>query len=491
MSFPTVRTTATKTGNTNAQQVDIPAGIVAGDLLVVMWARTAGTTAGTIDGDWTGVNTGSGTNQGFRCCYRIADGSEASTTMTFAAYPSGSDPYVTILVVFTVGTWGDIPVAASWVSGAAVTTIDPASLTTGWGAVDTTYMAFAAASSQTALPPAAYPSGYGNNVTVQNSGQNISAAFGRKDATAASDNPGVFDWAGAAAPNSGAVTVAVRGVYDKATTDSGTGADLTDTLDRDFSDTGAAADATTTLDRDFSETGTGTDFLDTLAREYSDSGSVDDQGGAGTSAAVNTTDSAVFSEVAIVSVDPKPGHYRIGKFQTGEALYTIENEIIEYEQINEGGTRVNVVVVDGNEDSWTEYDRDDLIKRDYPLNAYFDLPELKTPGEVRQRAVEELQLAQRRNSPGGQVVWMPWFSKGDNVYWVDEDHNRYETRVEGISVEFDQTLTPFQRASIDTGILVFCPPDVEDDTYLARDLFNRATSDGLGTALIGGEWNIS
>jgi hypothetical protein len=313
------------------------------------------------------------------------------------------------------------------------------------------------------------------------------------------------------------------------TSDSGIADDFLDTFDRQYDDSGASQDLVDTLDKQVQDEATATDFVDTLERQFDDSGLGDDtasvdtgppleistsdegfaedflltfdrnfsdagvageEGSAGIPVAKSTSDSAVFSESAVVSVGPKPGHYRIGKFQTGEALYTIENEIIEYEQINEGGTRVNVVVVDGTEDSWTEYDRDDLIKRDYPLNAYFDLPELKTPGEVRQRAIEELQLAQRRNSPGGTVVWMPWFSKGDNIYWIDEDHNRYETRIEGIQLEFEQTLTPFQRASIDTGILVFCPPDVEEETFLARDLFNRETTDGLGTALIGGDWNI-
>lgn len=185
-----------------------------------------------------------------------------------------------------------------------------------------------------------------------------------------------------------------------------------------------------------------------------------------------------------------PGRFHVGQFLSSTPLYTIENEIIDYEQVDEGIDRPNVVVVDGYVDSWTEYDRSDLLARDTAVNKYLDLPELKTPGEVRQRAIEELQNAERANSPGGTVVWMPWFTVMDKINWIDEAGNRFETRIEGLSVEFNQSLAPFQRATIDTGVLTFCPPTTDAAGYIARDLFDRTTAAGLGSSQTGGDWVI-
>lgn len=205
---------------------------------------------------------------------------------------------------------------------------------------------------------------------------------------------------------------------------------------------------------------------------------------------IATTDTGVGTDSAVISLPIPTGHFHIGSFQDGDPLYAIENEIITYAQVDDGTERANVVVVDGKTDSWTEYDRSDLISRDLAVNAYFDLPELTDSGQVRQRAIEELQNARRANSPGGTVVWMPWYDIMDHIYWVDADGSRFVTRIEGIDVDFNQSLTPFQRATIDTGLLVYCPPDDTSATYLARDTFDRNTSNGLGSALTGGDWTI-
>jgi hypothetical protein len=181
------------------------------------------------------------------------------------------------------------------------------------------------------------------------------------------------------------------------------------------------------------------------------------------------------------------GRLVIGRFMTEEPGYTIADEIISHEQIDEGRMRPNIVMVDGEDDSWTEYDRADLLQRDTPVNAYLDLPELKSVGSVRQRAVEEQAAAQRSNSPGGEIVWDTHLNRLDRIYWVTENGIKYETRIEGLEVEFNQSMTPFQRASIDTGVVVLCPPE-EEDTYLVRDLFERETANGIGDADTGGTW---
>jgi hypothetical protein len=205
-------------------------------------------------------------------------------------------------------------------------------------------------------------------------------------------------------------------------------------------------------------------------------------------------DPAIFDTSAAVEPVVLPtGHLHIGKFITAVPLYTLENEIINQDEIDDGRLRANVVVVDGLQDSWTEYDRDDLIARDTAITAYLDLPELKTPGDVRQRAVEEVQTARGVTSPGGDVAGPVVLSitRMDPIFWIDEHGNKYQTRIEGKSVEWNQSLTPFQRASIDTGAIIFCPPEGDELTYIARDLFDRDTAIGLGSALTGGDWVIT
>jgi hypothetical protein len=184
------------------------------------------------------------------------------------------------------------------------------------------------------------------------------------------------------------------------------------------------------------------------------------------------------------------GHVHIGRFVPGDPKYTIQNEVTSYAQISEDRTRANIAKIDGNLDSWTEYDRDDLTIRDSAIVSYLDLPELKSSGEVRQRAIEELRAARRVNSPGGSVAWQPWFTQKDSIYWVDEDQQKYTATIEGLSVEWSQGEEPFQRAEIDTGNVIICDENIDPSDYFARDLFERTTVASLGDAVTGGTWVI-
>lgn len=188
------------------------------------------------------------------------------------------------------------------------------------------------------------------------------------------------------------------------------------------------------------------------------------------------------------SVADPDARFWISRFEKDTGDYTFQDQVIEYTQVNEGRKRPNVVSVDGNDDSWTEYDRADLTTRDRPVNVYLDLPELKNPGEVRARAQQEIIDARRFNSPGGRAVWYPQYTRKDTVYWIDEDDNTFLTLIEGLAVEFNQSLTPFQRATIDTGTFIYCPPDVPG-TFIAKDSFQRTQSD-WGDAQVGGTWVI-
>lgn len=200
-------------------------------------------------------------------------------------------------------------------------------------------------------------------------------------------------------------------------------------------------------------------------------------------------------ETPFVPVEPEipTGHLHIGKFINATPLYTIENEIINEDEIDDGKRRTNIVVVDGQQDSWTEYDRTDLVARDVTVNAYLDLPELTKPGDVRRRAVEEIQTARSASSPGGDVAGpiILTIRRMDPIFWIDSDGNRYQTRIEGLRVDTNQSRSPYQRASVDTGALIFCPPEDDQLIYIARDNFEHDESVGLGEAQVGGEWVIT
>lgn len=204
---------------------------------------------------------------------------------------------------------------------------------------------------------------------------------------------------------------------------------------------------------------------------------------------LETGDNLLLDEEALLLAT---GHIHVGKFITGEPLYTIENEIISHDDLEEGQQRPNVVLVDGQEHSWQEFERADLVARDQAVHAYFDVPELTTAGAVRQRALEEIQQARSSSSPGGEIAGtlVLTTTRMDPIFWIDTDGNKYQTRIEGKSVSFSQGLEPTQKATIDNGTIIFCPPEGGEVTYVARDLFDRDADTDLGTALIGGDWTI-
>jgi len=186
------------------------------------------------------------------------------------------------------------------------------------------------------------------------------------------------------------------------------------------------------------------------------------------------------------------GKIHIGRFAVGEPTYTLENDVLSYEQTDQGARRATVVNVDGNDDSWIEYDRTSLFSRDEAVVTYLDLPELMTPGAVRQRAAEELQQTRSGSSPGGDIAGEKVLitTRLDQIFWIDENGVKYQARIEGKRVAFSQGLEPVQHASIDTGALVWCPPGAVMGTYIARDDFERTVTSGLGDALTGGTWVI-
>lgn len=149
----------------------------------------------------------------------------------------------------------------------------------------------------------------------------------------------------------------------------------------------------------------------------------------------------------------RDGYIEVGQFKDLTIVKVLEDEIIQTEQVGEANRRTNLVVVDGNEHTWTEIDAVDAQQRDRMIQTYYDFPELTTRDEVMNRAQEEIRRSKLGQSPGGRVILPFDLWRMDPVTWVDNLGNAQDVRIEGISVEIEQGEQPSQRATIDTSKL--------------------------------------
>lgn len=189
---------------------------------------------------------------------------------------------------------------------------------------------------------------------------------------------------------------------------------------------------------------------------------------------------------------------KVSQFEEQEAEYIIKDEIISVDQIDDSESRPNIILVDGNEDSWTEYYRSDLVRRAAPVNKYLDLPQLDSLIAVRNKAQEEKAVSVKGSSLGGLCVWRPWFRRMDTVQWIDQFGNTYDARIEGMDIDIDQGAQPFQHVQMDLTPVIICDPEEEtpdDDEdednpeYIVYDDFDRDPAAGTwGGVEIGGDY---
>jgi hypothetical protein len=146
------------------------------------------------------------------------------------------------------------------------------------------------------------------------------------------------------------------------------------------------------------------------------------------------------------------GILEIGRFIEQVPIRTIGDTVIDSSEIDEAKRRPNLVSVDGNEHYWLEVDVADSKARGYMVNAYFDLPELLDRDAVVTRAIEEMKRSSQGSSPGGTTPLYFDLWRMDPVTWVDNAGNASVVRIEGFSVEINQSTTPFQRQTFDTSL---------------------------------------
>lgn len=149
----------------------------------------------------------------------------------------------------------------------------------------------------------------------------------------------------------------------------------------------------------------------------------------------------------------RDGFIEVGQFKNLTPVLTIEDRIIETTFKDEAKRRINLAIVDGNEHSWFEADAADSRQRDRQIVAYYDLPELMTQQAVRDRAIEEIRVSSKGQVPGGRTPLFFDLRRMDPIIWVDNLGRTYEVRIEGISVDINQSTAPKQNMTLDTSLL--------------------------------------
>jgi len=206
--------------------VDMPATVDAGDLLIVLFTNDGDATV-TTPGGWTQL--ASDDNTAVRCSvyYKIAVGDEDGTTVNFATSPSEQ----AAAQVYRITNWhGTTPPEISTVATGTSTRPDPASLDlAGWDVADTLWLAVAGQDRGNQGGTTAYPAYYTDGISTLSSSEGTDSCrtlSARRVLAAASENPGPFtipaseEWV--------AFTIAVRPVPRDLTTSSTAGGSVTE-----------------------------------------------------------------------------------------------------------------------------------------------------------------------------------------------------------------------------------------------------------------------
>ena len=192
-----------------SHQVDMPAVVSAGDLLVVIFASDSNTSVG-IPSGWTLLDSQSGGSTRTRgtWAYKVAEGTEAGGAVTFTT--SSNERSSAICIRVQVGTYSGAPEIS--VSLGEDKNPDPPLLSPSSGAGDYLWIASYCQESRQPTPPS-YPFPDGNAVTSTGSNDTNMATCGccyTEEVTSSMD-PGVFTLYTDFMRNWVAATIAVRG----------------------------------------------------------------------------------------------------------------------------------------------------------------------------------------------------------------------------------------------------------------------------------------
>lgn len=206
-SFPTVEATANSdvgSGSTSIT-VTLPTGIVSGSLVLIYVTGSAQSARDFSITNWTQLaeqGTGSSTAVTGAVFYRFCDGGEgASVSCTWT-----SGQIASAIAIRLAGHHASSAPEASSATTGSTATPDPASLSPSWGSANTLWIAFATLRDSDAFT--SYPTSYDDNQLSNTANASLQMKIATRDLAAASEDPGVFTWAGPGATL--AYTVAIR-----------------------------------------------------------------------------------------------------------------------------------------------------------------------------------------------------------------------------------------------------------------------------------------
>jgi hypothetical protein len=182
MTFPTPRATeVSSSGAVTNRIVDLPAGIVAGDLMVVIFEGSAGAGPVTPPAGWAFLAGGWGAGSPDGIWWKIAIGGETSATFVTTS-PSGASVHCALAFQGAVGppeyTFADM-------SGGSV--MNCPAITPSWGLADTLFCAINYWSDPSDYPTA-YPASY-TLMQYDSSPSTVGFRTSARQLAATTDNP--------------------------------------------------------------------------------------------------------------------------------------------------------------------------------------------------------------------------------------------------------------------------------------------------------------
>ena len=225
MAFPQVAdiTSSTFNNGSGTRALQLPATVDAGDLLLLFVSSESSRTISTPPSGFTNLfNTNSGAGRGALYA-KVADGTEDGTTVNIVY--SGNTAVACRcfrITGFTGDITNDIDVGTAVASSGL--TVNPPSVTAGWGSADNLFIVLAAISDTGTPSGTETITNYGDYVMTSSGalGSNIaSIAEWRRELTASSDDPGTSSNFSVSMDTTVTNTVVIRSVTSQSITDVG------------------------------------------------------------------------------------------------------------------------------------------------------------------------------------------------------------------------------------------------------------------------------
>lgn len=211
--YPSVAATAASTKTTTgsaAHVMALPAGIQAGDLLLVFFSESDdnGTDPAMPAGYTLMYSNEEGGDRWRGAWYRIADGSEGATVSTTNSF-GGRSAHISYRIA--AGSYQGVPAVSAVITG-DLTTANPPNLVSGFGAVPTMWIAAChSEGTGTMTAPANYTANFFDDYTGSTGNAHARMGASHRFTTAASEDPLAYNLGGSNRQFA-AVTIGIRGV---------------------------------------------------------------------------------------------------------------------------------------------------------------------------------------------------------------------------------------------------------------------------------------